>query len=93
MAKDFTQLKALLEDQEEFPTNFIHKFIGRNSAAFREAIADLESRYPKMIRQTERLSSNEGHLSLTYHFEAESADEIIEVLSETQKLKDVLIVL
>jgi putative lipoic acid-binding regulatory protein len=91
--KDYTKLKALLEAQETFPLDFIHKFIGRNSPAFAAGVAELERRHPELKLQHSRMSQGDAHVALTYTFRAESADAILVVLRATDEIADLIYVL
>ena len=90
---DYAKLRELLQEQETFPTKFLHKFVGRNTSAFQQAVETLERRFPSAKRQTSRTSAGQKHLALTYELAAQSADEIIELLEATHRLDDILIVL
>ncbi len=91
--KDYTKLKALLESQESFPIEFIHKFIGRNTPAFATGVAELERRHPELKLQHSRMSQGDAHVALTYTFQAASADAIIVVLRATDEIPDLAYVL
>lgn len=91
--KDFTQLKALLESQETFPTDYLHKFIGRNTPAFVNGVNVLEQQFPKLKLKHSRMSSGDANVALTYVFNANSADEIIALLQVTDNIDDVVYVL
>jgi putative lipoic acid-binding regulatory protein len=84
------RLKALLESQDEFPLVYQLKVIGMNSEEFRLEAASLEKQFVKLKRTTERLSSSQAHLALTLQWEADSADEIIEVYQTAMKLKGLI---
>ena len=44
MSKDYSKIREMLEAQESFPFDYIHKVIGRNTPAFLDSVAALESR-------------------------------------------------
>jgi putative lipoic acid-binding regulatory protein len=90
---DFSKLKELLEEQETFPTQFLHKFVGRNTPEFARAVAELEKRFPSAKLQISRTSASQAHLALTYQFGAGSADDIVALLVATHALDDILVVL
>lgn len=93
MVKDYRNLKSLLEQQECFPVQFMHKFIGRNSPRFAEGVARFEKRFPQIKLRSTRKSSGEAHVALTYTFEATDADEIIGIIRATGTIDDVLVIL
>ena len=90
---DYARLKALLEEQETFPHDFTLKFIGVNSQAFAEDVKKFEARYPSLRKQAERKSSGEANIALTYLYLSQSADEIITLLQDVSKLRDVKVIL
>lgn len=90
---DFTKLRALLESQETFPHDYVHKIIGRNTAAFTEGVQRLEISFPYIRLETARTSKGEAHLALTYTIQAQNPDQIIDVLRETGNLVDLHLIL
>ncbi len=90
---DYAKLKALLEEQETFPHDFMLKFIGRNTPAFLEDVAKLEADYPTLEQQTARKSAGDANVALTYVYPADSADAIVELLKRVSALRDVRVVL
>lgn len=90
---DYTQLKALLEEQETFPLAYTHKFIGKNTPEFAAAVEGLERRFGALTLEHARLSAGDGHLAMTYQFRAASAQEVIDLLEATSKLRDVRVIL
>lgn len=93
LTRDYAKLKCLLEEQETFPTVFTHKFIGRNSDGFTRGVTAWEARFPKARQTIARKSAGDGHLALTYEFDAANADEIIALLEATAEIEDVLVIL
>jgi putative lipoic acid-binding regulatory protein len=91
--KDYTPLKLLLEKQETFPIHFTYKFIGRNSSAFLDGVEALKKTHPGLKHEMTRKSAKDAHISLTYGFDAESADAIIEIFRAVEKVPDLLIIL
>ncbi len=91
--KDYSQLKALLESQEKFPTTYLHKFIGKNTVAFHGGVSGLEKRFATLTLELSRESVGGKHVAKTYRFGASSADEIIELLKATDQVPDLLMVL
>ena len=90
---DYAKLKQLLEEQETFPHDFILKFIGVNTPAFAEDVKALEKRHPALEKQTERASSGAANLALTYVYTADDAEQIIVLLKEVSKIRDVRVIL
>jgi len=93
MANDYSKIRDLLEAQESFPIEYIHKVIGRNTAAFLASLDRLEAQIPAVRRQSVRPSASNVHLSVTFVLRAENAGEIISLLQATEKLDDLVIVL
>ena len=92
-AEDYANLKTLLEKQETFPHQYMHKFIGRNTAAFTVSVQAWEAQQKRLKKKTERLSQGSNLIALTYIFEAHNADEIISLLQSTELIDDVQIIL
>jgi putative lipoic acid-binding regulatory protein len=90
---DYARLRELLEAQETFPTDFTHKFIGKNTKLFAKGVRDLQFAHPRLQLETARKSSGEKHLALTYVYRAESVDEIIEVLEAIHQIEDLHMIL
>ena len=93
MTDPYGRLRSLLEEQEKFPTDFTHKFIGKNTLRFTTGVQRLEEQFPALRLEKARTSSGEAHLALTYILRAENADEIIAVLEATGKIEDLHLVL
>jgi putative lipoic acid-binding regulatory protein len=91
--KDYTKLRQLLEEQETFPLSYLHKFIGRNSPAFAQGLAELEQRFPDLKKQTARKSQGDAHLAMTYVYVARNVDDVIVLLEATDQIEDLLVVL
>ena len=83
----------MLEAQESFPIDYVHKVIGRNTPAFLESVAALEARVPAVRREGTRQSASQAHISITWVLRAQTADEVIALLQETQALVDLVMVL
>ena len=90
--RDYQNLKVLLE-KEAFPHDFLFKFIGKNSDAFEEGTRQLERDFPDLIMETLKLSQNQNHVSYSYSFQAETAEQIIEIYRAIEKLPDLEILL
>lgn len=92
--QDYEKLRELLSE-EEYPHLYVHKFIGLNTDSFRADVAAFESRFPtvKQVSARESAGSAASYLAYTYQLEANSADEIIELLQDTATLTDVKILL
>jgi putative lipoic acid-binding regulatory protein len=93
MAKDYSKIRDLLEAQERFPIDYIHKVIGRNTSAFLGSLDRLESQLPAVRRGTVRPSASQVHLAVTLILRAESAADVIRLLEATELLEDLVMVL
>lgn len=94
--KNYDRLRELLTCQAErdgLPIRYMHKFIGKNSAAFTQGVAELETRFSNLEKQSVRHTHSQGHLALTYTFEAHTVEEIITVLRATDEIADLIIVM
>lgn len=91
--KDYLKLRELLIEQNQFPTNFVVKFIGKNSSSFHSGVRAFESEHQSLKSVSKRESAKGTHLALTYNFTAPSADSIIEILQRVAQIADVEIVL
>jgi putative lipoic acid-binding regulatory protein len=89
----FQKFRDLLEANYQFPCTYIHKFIGKNSPIFRSSVTDFEKKFIGLTKTTERMSASNAHVALTYDYLAGSADEIIELTKETQKINDLIYIL
>ena len=83
----------MLEAQESFPIDYMHKVIGRNTSAFLNSVAALEKRFPAIRREGVRQSASQGHVSVTWVLRAQNVDEVIALLQETEHLVDLVMVL
>ncbi len=90
--KDMDGLRAAL-GQEEFPMEYIHKFIGDHTPSFIEAVRTWESRHPKVQKKQERLSQSGAHLALTYSFAADSVESVIALIESTTQIQDLRVIL
>lgn len=90
---DKTKLLELLESQHTFPTQYIHKVIGKNSEAFLNAVSELISQTARLTEKSKKESSNRKHISITFEIHAQSAHEVVFLIERSQKLNDVLFVL
>ena len=94
MSEDkYESLRALLLSQETFPTEYTHKFIGRNTAGFAAGVQRLEAQFPGLRLESARATRSEAHLALTYVFVGESADAIVELLEFTSGIDDLYMIL
>jgi putative lipoic acid-binding regulatory protein len=89
----FLKFRTLLEQTYQFPCTYIHKFIGKNSPIFKQSVSEFEQKFIGLTRTTERMSASSAHLALTYDYVAGSADEIIQLTIETQKINDLICIL
>jgi len=93
MKRDYSTLRELLSEEEKFPLQYLHKFIGKNSPVFLTGVKGLEAAFPKLKEQSRRESGAGAHVALTFSFEAASADEVIQVLEATEVLPELVLVL
>lgn len=91
--KDFSRLRALLETQEEFPLEYTHKFIGKNTPAFELGVAEWKKKCGPIACPSDRLSGNQAHRSLTFIFRMETVDALIAMLEATDEIPDLVMVL
>ena len=96
MAHDYTNLRRILES-ERFPHTYVHKIIGRNTEAFEHGIATFQARFPRAIRVTRRESQpkvaaadSARFISYSFELEADTADEIIELMAFTETIADTM---
>jgi hypothetical protein len=87
------RFRKLLEETHLFPTNYIHKFIGKNSDVFHAAVASFEAKFVGLSRTNERKSANDAHVALTYTFVAGKAEDIIELAQATYEIEDLIYIL
>jgi hypothetical protein len=93
MAQDTTRLLELLKT-ETFPLRYVHKFIGRNTPAFRAAVAELGKRFPSAVCEGFRESGDShAYLSYTYVQTAADAPEVVAFVEATAALADIKIIL
>ncbi len=91
--KDYSKLRDLLLAQETFPLDYLHKFVGRNTSAFDADVLQWKARFTPLACQSDRLSANQKHRSLTFVLRMQSVDELIEMLRATDKIADLVLVL
>lgn len=89
----YEKFRKLLTETYLFPANYHHKFIGKNTEAFRTSVAEFEGKFVGLKRIGEKLSASENHLALTYDFLAGSADDIVELAKKTRLVSDLLYIL
>ncbi len=92
-ADPFEKFRTLLEAHYTFPCVYTHKFIGKNSSIFKVAVEEFEKKFIGLTRSSERLSASGKHISLTYEYHAATADEVIALAVETQKINDLIYIL
>lgn len=89
----YAKLRILLVEQETFPTQYLHKFIGKNTPGFAEDVTQFEVRFPRARLQTARMSQGDGHVAMTYVLEAETVENIIDLLKATKLIRDLKYIL
>ncbi len=79
---------------EQYPLRYTHKFIGKNTAAFRAGVREMGDRFPQATLEGFR-ESGESHayLAYTYVQVAGSAEEIMAFVDATATLVDLTIIL
>ncbi|MBL7714953.1 MAG: DUF493 domain-containing protein [Bdellovibrionales bacterium] len=96
-SQSYEDLLKVFQETENFPTVFIHKFIGKNSDAFLTGVSDWSASkkalYPSLKETHRRLSADNKHCSLTFEFTASSAEQIIDILKSTAAIPDLKMVL
>jgi putative lipoic acid-binding regulatory protein len=91
--EDYEKLRQLLEQQGEFPIDYIHKFIGENSAEFELSVRSLEAAHPQLQLQNRRESGAGNHVAYTYVLKAQSAEEVILLFKATRRLVGIRLIL
>ena len=89
----YDKIKSLLRQQEKFPFDYLHKFIGKNSPEFQAAVEALERDVPKLKLQSRRESGGGKHVAYTYTLNVQDAEEVAFLFELTQRLVDILIIL
>jgi putative lipoic acid-binding regulatory protein len=84
------KLRALLEE-ETYPLEYVHKLIGKNEPEFHAALAGLEQEFPELVRQGERMSGSQKHLSVTYVLMAQDVEIILRLVRRSQILPCLLV--
>lgn len=93
MGRDYSKIREMLEAQECFPIEYVHKVIGRNTAEFVASVERLEGRFSTLRRSAEKPSASNAHLSITLVLAAGNVDEVIALLEATEELDDLVMVL
>ncbi len=83
----------LLVANTQFPTVYLHKFIGKNSTIFAMGVADFEKKFIGLTKVTERKSATGKHLALTYEYQAESAKDVVNLALQTHLIHDLIYIL
>jgi putative lipoic acid-binding regulatory protein len=89
----FASFRELLNKTYQFPTQYLHKFIGKNSPIFRQSVLEFEQKFIGLKKTGENLSASSAHLALTYDYLAASADDVIQLTQETSKINDLIYIL
>ena len=89
----FQKFRELLDQTYQFPCTYLHKFIGKNSPIFLSSVADFEKKFIGLTRTLERKSASAAHVALTYDYLAASAEDVILLTVETQKINDLIYIL
>ncbi len=94
MSEDpYQKFRSLLNEHHQFPSQYTHKFIGKNSEIFKASVIEFEAKFIGLTKSTERLSASSKHLALTYVYWAASADDVIKLTTETHKINDIIYIL
>lgn len=87
------RLRMLLQE-EKYPLTYMHKFIGRNTPAFRAAVAQMVRGFPTASLSTMRESGESASwLAYTYVQVAQNADEVVAFVEATTTLPELRIIL
>lgn len=89
----FASFRELLNKTYSFPTQYLHKFIGKNSPIFLQSVAEFEQKFIGLKRTGENKSASNAHLALTYEYHAACADDVILLTQETSKINDLIYIL
>lgn len=92
MSAAYDRLRELLAN-ETFPHVYTHKFIGLKTPGFQASVEEMVLRFPRARLITQRPSGGEKYLAYTYELEAETIEEIIELLQATAGLDDLKLIL
>ena len=89
----YQKFKILLNEHHQFPGPYLHKFIGKNSPLFLESVAEFEKKFIGLTRTSEKQSASGKHLSLTYEYQAASAEDVVELSVQSHKINDLIYIL
>jgi putative lipoic acid-binding regulatory protein len=89
----YASFRELLNQNYQFPTQYIHKFIGKNSPIFLQSVQEFEAKFIGLVRTGENQSASGKHVSLTYHYHAAHADDVVLLTVETSKINDLIYIL
>lgn len=78
------RFKELLDDQNDWPTQYTFKFIA--PAAHLDELKDVFGEHPVRVRE----SSKGNYKSVTAHLRVSSSDEVIEIYEEASGIEDVI---
>ena len=78
------RFKELLDDQNDWPTQYTFKFIA--PAAHLDELKDVFGEHPVRVRE----SSKGNYKSVTAHLRVSSSDEVIEIYEEASGVEDVI---
>lgn len=93
-SEDLSRFKALLEEHHRFPGVYLHKFVGKNTDAFRRSVEEWEKGFIGLRRKTARESANGGHVAYTYEYQAVNAEDVVQLAKATKDLiEDLLFIL
>jgi hypothetical protein len=84
------KLRELLS-HESFPLDYVHKLIGNNDPTFHAGLGALESEFPTLVRQSERLSASSKHLAVTYMLRAPNVDLILNLVRRSQTVPGLVV--
>ena len=89
----FQKFRELLEHNHQFPTEYHHKFIGKNSPMFLESVAEFEKKHIGLKLVSRKESAKGAHISLSFDYHAANVEEVVELLKETQKINDLIFII
>ncbi|MBC7398215.1 MAG: DUF493 family protein [Bdellovibrionales bacterium] len=89
----YYNFKELLKANHQFPMVYLLKFIGKNSRIFLESVTHFEIKFTGLQKVGEKQSASGRHLSLTYEYQAPTAEDVVELNIQCHKINDLIYLL